>query len=181
MPKSLCVGPEMTTAPRATACPACGASVRVDAPWCSLCHADLRPAPEPPPALPDAALDPLTAPLLDLVLPRAVQPLPVAEEPVPVPASEAFWPCARCQSPNAITATSCTVCGFGFLGSPERVSLVLPVVGDLTRLSRAQLVGLAVAVVAAVLVPLALITLLMTGAPPKDTTPTQQGVVSTAP
>jgi hypothetical protein len=44
----------VTTEPR---CPACGSLVRPGADWCSLCHADLRPAPErtPEPALVDVA------------------------------------------------------------------------------------------------------------------------------
>jgi ribosomal protein L40E len=31
----------------AARCPACNAALRADAQWCSLCHHDLRPAPEP--------------------------------------------------------------------------------------------------------------------------------------
>ena len=63
-----------------TRCPQCGALLRDDAAWCTLCHADLRPpppAPEPAPVqLPDAALpavapstqiDPLTAPFDQIV------------------------------------------------------------------------------------------------------------------
>jgi cobalamin biosynthesis Mg chelatase CobN len=38
--------------PELDRCPSCGASVPVGAAWCSLCFADLRPAPEPP-AAPD--------------------------------------------------------------------------------------------------------------------------------
>jgi hypothetical protein len=181
VPKSLCVGPDMTTAPRTTLCPSCGASVRVDAPWCSLCHADLRPAPEPSPVQPEVVVDPLTAPLLDLVLPRVEVPVLEPEVPVAAPAPEAYWPCARCESPNAITANMCGTCGYGFLGAPDRISLVLPVVGDVTKLSRAQRFGVAAAVVAVFVIPLALVTLLMTGAPPKSTPPAQQGTISTAP
>ena len=36
-------------------CPQCGALVRAGADWCTLCYADLRPAPEPEPAVPGPA------------------------------------------------------------------------------------------------------------------------------
>ena len=38
------MGPDLVTL---TACPACGAALRPGAPWCTLCYADLRTAPEP--------------------------------------------------------------------------------------------------------------------------------------
>lgn len=47
-------------------CPRCGAHVRQDADWCTLCYADLRPAPPEPEPEPTAAVpphDPLTDPL----------------------------------------------------------------------------------------------------------------------
>ena len=54
----------------ASRCPHCRASVRPGAPWCTLCHADLRPEPSPVAEAPVVAvapvvrpLDPLTAPL----------------------------------------------------------------------------------------------------------------------
>ncbi|MCW2667343.1 MAG: hypothetical protein JWN57_2305, partial [Frankiales bacterium] len=52
--------------------------------------------------------------------------------------------------------------------------LVLPVVGDLSRFSRGQRAGLALGAVAALLVPLALLTLVLTGRPkePSSTVPT---------
>jgi hypothetical protein len=44
------VGP---TTSRDLRCPTCGAHARLDAEWCTLCYADLRPpAPEPEPAAP---------------------------------------------------------------------------------------------------------------------------------
>jgi hypothetical protein len=78
-------------------CPACGASTPETASWCSLCYADLRPAPiadvpapishpseAAPPAGLDARPDPLTAPIATLLAP--------AETPVPEPAAPAAVP-----------------------------------------------------------------------------------------
>jgi hypothetical protein len=47
-------------------CPQCSAHVRPDAAWCTLCYADLRAAPEPPPepSTPDAAPGGETGPVL---------------------------------------------------------------------------------------------------------------------
>lgn len=60
----------MTDVLATTRCPQCVALVRPGQPWCTLCHADLRPEPEPvaseptPPQAPAAPLpDPLTDPL----------------------------------------------------------------------------------------------------------------------
>ena len=69
-------------------CPQCGALLRGDAAWCTLCHADLRPpppAPEPAPAEPVVVLDPLTAPLEDVLAQAAYAPPPVAAAPGPDP------------------------------------------------------------------------------------------------
>lgn len=48
-------------------CPSCSARVPGSAQWCTLCFADLRPAPEPqpaprPPQQPQPQLEPLTSP-----------------------------------------------------------------------------------------------------------------------
>jgi hypothetical protein len=146
-----------------TRCPSCRAAVRPGAPWCTLCHADLRPAPEPQPeparpalsvpptaSYAEPALDPLTAPAVALGLPPSV----------PLGAS---WPCATCGASNALTESSCTACGAGFLAGlkeSEAPLLVVPGVGDVTQLSRAQRLGLAAGVVVAVLVLTALLGLL---------------------
>jgi hypothetical protein len=61
-------------------CPRCAALVRPEAPWCTLCYADLRPAPEPEPepehapelSVPEAVLAPTV-----LAAPESV----LAEEP----------------------------------------------------------------------------------------------------
>jgi hypothetical protein len=160
----------------AARCPSCNAALRPDAQWCSLCHHDLRPAPEPVQAIPAPAQplyggqDPLTAPLLDLVLPpvpataaAVVQEVPVARE------QAASWPCTACGASNALTLDACGGCGSRFLAlASEPTSLVVPGVGDLQRLSRGQRAAVAGGFVALLLVPLALITLLLTDAPKKD-------------
>ena len=134
----------------ATHCPHCRASVRPGAPWCTLCHADLRPPP-PTPLRPTAipatasygapALDPLTAPAAALGLPAR-------------PSADPTWPCGACGTDNALSAGTCAACGAGFLAGlreAEGPLLELPGVGDLTRMSRAQRLSLALAVVVAVL------------------------------
>ena len=162
-----------------TRCPACNAYLRPDAAWCSLCHHDLRPAPEAP-AIPAptqpvyAGNDALTAPLLDLVLP----PVPVAEQPVAPAAREvgvaeenAFavltWPCTSCGGKNALNSEICGTCGSKFLAAASELpSLVVPGIGDLQQLSRGHRAAVAAAFVMALLLPLALITLFLTKAPP---------------
>ena len=124
------------TAP--AACPKCGASVRPDAPWCTLCYADLRPKPPepepvaaPPPApvappAPDPLTDPLTGPLPG--------PLP------PVVSTGPTWPCAACGAANPMDLDTCAACGAGFLSGARDESplLELPVVGDITQMPRWQ-------------------------------------------
>lgn len=166
-----------------TACPQCGASVRLGADFCGQCYADFRP-PTPQPSAPLVpaptaaygvpAADPLTAPLLEVLLPVSA---PVeAEAPRPAgPQQPPTWPCSRCAAPNEMSAAACATCGAQFLqtvAEESRVTLVLPVVGDLGRYSRGQRLGLALGAVAAVLVPLALLTLLLTGKPPASPAPT---------
>ncbi len=185
------MGPDLTLLPRAAACPSCGASLRPDAPWCTLCYADLRPRAAPtvttdatpvPTVVPPSAVygapagDPLTQPLLAF-LPQVPTPAPA---PAHVPGVVAVaaqvpvtWPCVQCDAANPMTVMACTDCGSAFLGAERSVNiplLVLPVVGDIGKLSRGQRIGLALAAVSLVLAPLALITLLLTGSPPPDTT-----------
>jgi ribosomal protein L40E len=190
------VGPELSAAPHAAACPACGAALRPEALWCSLCYHDLRPAPAPTPATPTPGydgLDPLTAPLLDLVLPPVPAPEQpvVVETPAPAPvapapraaADAASWPCTRCGAPNAIDAPVCGTCGSPFLAAAaEKVSLVVPGLGDLSHFTRGQRAGIALGVLMAVLLPLALITFLLTPAPKTgDTGKTETTVTNVAP
>jgi hypothetical protein len=147
----------------ATRCPHCRAAVRPGAPWCTLCHADLRPPPAPEPApllvIPPTASygapapDPLTAP--------AVAPVPDATA---GPAVEPTWPCATCGATNPLTAGACAACGAGFLAGlreAEGPLLELPGVGDLTRLSRGQRMALAFGVVLFVIALTALLGLLL--------------------
>ena len=147
------MAPDPADVPRTTPCPACGAALRPGSPWCTLCYADLRPA-TPAAAMPagvpttvpgnaaygSTAPDPLTQPILDFLAAPADQPAPQVAVPAPrktVPMST--WPCAACGNPNPLSASECVGCGAGFLaGITTRPSLVLPVVGDLSRLSRAQ-------------------------------------------
>lgn len=185
------VGPDIDEGLRTTACPSCGAGLRPDAQWCSLCYHDLRPAPapvaEPEPSLVYGGDDPLTAPLLDLLLP--VEPVaqapvtpqaPVAQAaavPAQAGATEPSWPCTRCGARNALTSDACRDCGSPFLGgAADAPVLVLPGVGDLTKLSRGHRALVAVGVVMALLLPLALITFLMTPSPSKGSSGTDTTV-----
>lgn len=209
----------MTAPAGPLACPHCGSALREGAPWCTLCFADLR-APEqpvPPPApvasapvgpgraaeygLP--AVDPLTAPLLDVVLPRLV---PVERAPAVAPTVDApgnvvasddavaggaaapvpTWPCTRCGAATPMSATACSGCGAGFLDAERLASapvFVLPLVGDVLAMSRARRCVLAFGAVLALCVPLAVVTLLLTHSPasPTPTAPTGTTQVSPAP
>ena len=124
-----------------TRCPHCRAAVRPGAPWCTLCHADLRPPPQPAPepvvAPSVPRVDPLSAPAPALGLPNR---------------SEPTWPCSTCGAANAISADTCAACGAGFLAGlreSEGPLLELPGVGDLTRMSRGQRMLLAFGIVLA--------------------------------
>lgn len=66
------------------------------------------------------------------------------------PSAAGTWPCTACGSATPLAADVCAGCGLGFLAAVRqgaRSVAVLPLVGDLTRLSAAQRVGLALAVV----------------------------------
>lgn len=173
---------------RTTPCPSCGAALRPGSPWCTLCYADLRPKPPPSahPLTPDtvppnaayglAAPDPLTQPLLDFI-PAAVPVPPVA----PVPAAPrptlpvGTWPCATCGSPNQLEASSCSACGAGFLaGTTARPTLVVPGVGDLSQLTRSQRLLVAAAAALVLILPIVLITALMSGPAPAPSDPGPQ-------
>ncbi|MCU1593312.1 MAG: hypothetical protein JWO12_704 [Frankiales bacterium] len=149
-----------------------------------LCHTDLRPqAPEP-------AVVPAQAPIAPAPTasygPPAPDPLtqPLSEV-LGEPRAEASWPCGMCQAVNPMTADVCGVCQQPFLAamrSGEQPVLVLPVVGDIGRLSRGRRIALALGLVAVLLIPLAIITLLLTSSPPPDHVtplPSSPAVVST--
>ncbi len=158
-----------------TACPSCGAALRPGQPWCTLCYADLRPS-EPEPEVADepvavapsevvaVAPDPLDLSTpLDLVgrapvtLPADLSPT-VGLEPAPGPA----WPCTTCGAANSFDRDVCGSCGSAFLAAArdEGPLLELPVVGDLTRLGRAQRLGLAAGLVVAFLAVVLIVGLL---------------------
>lgn len=123
-------------------CPQCRGLVRPDAQWCTQCWTDLRPAPEPEPVL--------AAPAPDGATPA----------PARVPGG---WPCSGCGASNPVELDACAACGLGFLSGLKKTEpplLVLPVVGDLTKLSRAQRLGAAGAVVLAIVLLTVLVSLL---------------------
>ncbi|MCU1692055.1 MAG: hypothetical protein JWM64_1146 [Frankiales bacterium] len=167
------MGPDLDspgTAER-TRCPGCSAAVRPDAPWCTQCYADLRaPAPAllpvqtPAPAvLSVQAPAPASSPAAPVAL-RAPAPAPSPAAPVSPAAPGACWPCSTCGAANGLDRDTCAACGAGFLSAlraTEEPLLVLPVVGDLGAMSRAQRLGLAAAVVVAVLLLTALLGLLL--------------------
>ncbi|MEX2289775.1 MAG: hypothetical protein WD794_05540 [Mycobacteriales bacterium] len=165
----------------ATRCPHCRAAARPGAPWCTLCHADLRPPPPEPfppvldpvpvlrqPMLRPLVLDPLTAPAHELGLapaPHALGPAPAphALGPTPHPV-EPTWPCVTCGAANPLSGDACSACGAGFLAGLRESDgplLELPGLGDLTRMSRSQRLMLAGAVVFAVVALTALLGLLV--------------------
>jgi hypothetical protein len=128
-------------------CRACGAAVRIDAQWCSLCFADLRP-PAPvrqPVSVPAAAAaahsqsaPPTPAPVPAVPLPTSPV-AAVAAPPVVAPAKAAVWPCPRCSAPVAIALDACPECGAGFLaGASAHANTRLPLVGDVGKMSSAQ-------------------------------------------
>jgi len=152
------------------------------------------------------ALDPLTAPLLDVVLPRLVPVerasavAPTADLPGSAVASddaddavaagaaapEPTWPCTRCGATTPMSATACSGCGAGFLDAERLASapvFVLPLVGDVLAMSRARRCALAFGAVLALCVPLAVVTLLLThsSAAPAPTAPAGTTQVSPAP
>lgn len=123
-------------------CPSCGALVRADAPWCTQCFFDLRPAPEPQP-------EPLPAARVPVV-PSYPDPLSGPLAPDDTVAEAKGWPCTRCGTTNPFEAAACAACGSGFLAAvreDEAPLLVLPGVGDLTRMGRGQRLALAGGVV----------------------------------
>jgi hypothetical protein len=151
-------------------CPHCRGAVRADAPWCTQCWADLRPAPEPVVEAP--------APVVEAATPSSA----AFELPTQTPSSAAFelptqpdgtapsrpvggWPCGICGHVNSVAQLdSCVGCGAGFLAamrSAEEPLLVLPGVGDVTQLSRAQRIGIGAAAAVAVVLVVMLLGLLL--------------------
>lgn len=151
-------------------CPSCDAAVPADAAWCTLCFARLRaeattpepaPAIEPPAAVPALELPapvPALEPLLEPVLPVAAVAVAVA---VAEPAASPTWPCAGCEARVPLEEMTCPRCGTAFMGGGgPTVSLHVPGVGDLAKMSpggRFALMAGGAAMVTVILVLLALV------------------------
>lgn len=155
-------------------CRACGAAVPSEAQWCSLCFADLRePVPVREQVSVPAAPDPEATTAAVVAAPTNGRPSPDAllglPEPAPVVVSDAAaddtaeasalqpqeraaatWPCGRCGEQVAMSLDVCPTCGAGFLeGATGPVSVHLPVVGDMGKMSRSGrlMVGAVISIV----------------------------------
>ena len=98
------------------------------------------------PAVPAAVLSPAGPP----VAVPAGHESPGPSDPTPT----ATWPCTSCGADNALDADACAGCGLAFLSdlrAGEQPLLVLPVVGDVAAMGRAQRLLLAALVVAALM------------------------------
>ena len=160
----------MTTA----RCPACGASVALDAPWCTLCYADLRapapasepaPVPEPVAVAAGPAVDALgVIPPAPLPAGTVLTPDPHLDAPITKAAdirlAEPGWPCRNCGTVVAMAEDNCPQCHTPFLAPEDFVEVTLPGVGNVRKLDTKTrtFLGLAGAVgVTLVLVLLAVI------------------------
>jgi len=142
-------------------CPACGASVALGAPWCTLCYADLRPAP-PPAATPAAAPEPVSvgaathapphapivgAPIVDALGVIPPEPMPTGTVLPPDPnldapinkaadirLAEPGWPCRHCGTVVPMAEDNCPHCHSPFLVPEDFVDLSLPGVGNVRKL-----------------------------------------------
>jgi hypothetical protein len=109
---------------------------------------------------PTAAPDPLTGPLADPLGAPLADPVGSPTQPVAGP----NWPCTACGTVNPIARDTCSACGLHFLAAVragDAPLLELPLVGDITRLSRGQRFALAGAVALAVIVLTLLIGLIL--------------------
>jgi hypothetical protein len=160
-------------------CPKCAAAVRKDADWCTLCYADLRPAPAPPPVIPAApvaAPAPITAPSptnhLDAPYERvlaavyagdSVPQIPVEAATAPEPASEpgkaSGWPCTGCGELNSFDTANCGVCMSPF-GAQLR--------GVVPTVDRQRMRTMAIGAAAIFLLLVAALTYVTTKRPPED-------------
>ena len=144
-------------------CPACAAAVAADAPWCTLCFADLRP--------PVSAPEPVTAPATPAATAAALAPHPILDGPIldgpvmtqaDIKLAEPGWPCQSCGESVALDLTECPLCGGGFLGGARvDLALRLPGVGDVVGMSPAGRVGVMAGGAVALTVVLFLLYLLL--------------------
>jgi hypothetical protein len=137
--------------PTTDRCPACGAAVRIGDPWCTLCYADLRPpAPVEPEPVPEPVADPPAYSPSTAV--RGPDPLTAPLEAVTSPVLGPSWPCSGCGTVNPMARDVCSACGRHFLAGvreDEAPILELPVVGDITQLTRGHRFAIAGGVVLA--------------------------------
>ena len=148
-------------------CPGCAAAVTPGAPWCTLCYTDLRvpetvpaaPAPAAalaaePVAQPTAEYRPSMAaspqPTLDALPPDPILDAPITVAPPVAGVKLAGWPCLGCGAVMPMSESVCSSCHRPFLATDDMPALVVPGVGDLRSMDRAQ--KIAVMVVAAVLI-----------------------------
>ena len=144
-------------APERAACPSCGAATKPGDPWCTLCFADLRPQVVPPPPRP-VAPEPRSAPVAARSGP-ALNPITALSTGVvstqPLAADAATPPeirsmtCPTCGDAMPITADACPSCGespFVHLRDTTKMSLKLPLLGDLMRFDRGMRYTVALAV-----------------------------------
>ncbi|MGB9377804.1 MAG: hypothetical protein WCB04_09870 [Mycobacteriales bacterium] len=136
-------------------CPSCRASVRPDALWCPLCQLDLRPVVEPVAAprvrkarILRAVGDAGAAVSTDVAdVPDAADPADADGNGEGRHATPATWPCLTCSAENDLDDSICATCGAAFLaelhteGGPR---VRLPLIGDVSRLGRGAIFGLAV-------------------------------------
>jgi hypothetical protein len=145
-------GEPLISALAAQRCPACGARLAPAAEWCSLCYADLRPAPAPPATAasrPAPGREALPAPRSATGSPPATatdqatagappaSPSASAASPLATGIARPTWPCAGCGASVDVDLDACLACGTPFLGALRNsaVGIDLPVVGNLGRFS----------------------------------------------
>ena len=133
-------------------CPACGARLAPAAEWCSLCYADLRPAPAPSATAdlqPAPGSEALPAPRAAAGMPTGtatdvptagappVKPSAAAASPLVTGIARPTWPCAGCGASVDVDLDACLACGTPFLGALRNssIGIELPVVGNLGRFS----------------------------------------------
>ena len=160
-------------------CPKCAAAVRKDADWCTLCYADLRPAPEPPPP-PVRATAPSAVPAhsdhLDAPYERVLAavyggnsvpqlPFDTATEPESEPGKTPGWPCSSCGEMNSFDTANCGVCMSPFAAELR---------GATPTVDRKRMMTMAIGVAAIFLLLVAALTYVTTKRPPAggDTTVT---------